>query len=657
MITGQMRPLAHHPHKMAQGLASLGRGGDSMLVHMSPSEVGALNKIAMATGGQLTRNPHTGLYEAGWLSSLLPMLAGGIATVFTGGMAAPLLAGAATGALTGDKKMPLWARLGLGALGGFGGAGLAGSLAGGATSTAAGSIAEEGAKNAIANGASTLGDVAAGAGVDAGTAASTLGADAASQIAGTPLSEVASTELFPQAAANSAEGIGSNLASSMSNAANQGLLSNVNALGDTSLAGALNPGAAGANGLTSSLSNTVAGGATRGLATNLAGAGDAALANTVSPGAVAAFKPFEQTSLNSIGQGIKGLGTSEGRNAFVANAAKYPFGAKGLAMASAAPFMMQSQPTTGIETQKPWYYTAAPGQSSLYNPGVINPNIAKLGYLPAGQSAFIGQQWNPGVFTQTFPGMPQAPSFDQGGSTTPAPSMSNALSGMNDYYKNMLSNASSQNAMTPTVTTPSPDAMNAYLARATQMVTPQSASQPTVADVTPSQTPNKPPFSPRNFSGMGDMISYLRGMGGGMSSYTNPDTGTTTNYPAYSYDPQTGQFTQTSSGADWRGGMHMAQGGLADLTPNYAAGGKLLHGGGDGMSDSIPAVIGGQKPQRAALADGEFVVPADVVSHLGNGSTNAGAKRLYAMMDKVRQARTGNPKQGKQINPDKYLPA
>jgi hypothetical protein len=74
------------------------------------------------------------------------------------------------------------------------------------------------------------------------------------------------------------------------------------------------------------------------------------------------------------------------------------------------------------------------------------------------------------------------------------------------------------------------------------------------------------------------------------------------------------------------------------------------------MSDSIPAVIGGQKPQRAALADGEFVIPADVVSHLGNGSTEAGSKKLYAMMDKVRMARTGNTKQGKKINPDRFLP-
>lgn len=88
----------------------------------------------------------------------------------------------------------------------------------------------------------------------------------------------------------------------------------------------------------------------------------------------------------------------------------------------------------------------------------------------------------------------------------------------------------------------------------------------------------------------------------------------------------------------------------------YAAGGnpRLLRGPGDGMSDNIPATISGKQPAR--LADGEFVVPADVVSHLGNGSTEAGAKALYKMMEQVRRARTGNPKQGKQINPNKFIP-
>jgi hypothetical protein len=97
---------------------------------------------------------------------------------------------------------------------------------------------------------------------------------------------------------------------------------------------------------------------------------------------------------------------------------------------------------------------------------------------------------------------------------------------------------------------------------------------------------------------------------------------------------------------------------FARSMPSYAAGGmppRFLSGGGDGMSDDIKATINGN--QEARLADGEFVVPADVVSHLGNGSSKAGAKQLYSMMDKVRTARTGRKSQGKQINPRKYLAA
>ena len=129
-----------------------------------------------------------------------------------------------------------------------------------------------------------------------------------------------------------------------------------------------------------------------------------------------------------------------------------------------------------------------------------------------------------------------------------------------------------------------------------------------------------------------------------------------------SYAPQSPAATDVVGGYDQKLDQYtgepvrMAEGGLASLD-TYAAGGRLLQGPGDGMSDSIPAVIGGAKPQRAALAQGEFVVPADVVSHLGNGSTDAGSKRLYAMMDKVRHARTGNKKQGRQINPDQFMPA
>ena len=92
----------------------------------------------------------------------------------------------------------------------------------------------------------------------------------------------------------------------------------------------------------------------------------------------------------------------------------------------------------------------------------------------------------------------------------------------------------------------------------------------------------------------------------------------------------------------------MADGGIA------MAKGRYLRGGTDGMADKIPSRIDGG--QEAALSHGEFVIPADVVSHLGNGNSDAGAQKLYEMMDRIRQARTGTKKQGKKINPNKFMP-
>lgn len=95
--------------------------------------------------------------------------------------------------------------------------------------------------------------------------------------------------------------------------------------------------------------------------------------------------------------------------------------------------------------------------------------------------------------------------------------------------------------------------------------------------------------------------------------------------------------------------VRRAAGGLMGL-----AKGRYLNGTTDGMEDKLRTTIDGEQP--AALSHGEFVIPADVVSHLGNGNSQAGAKRLYEMMDRIRQARTGTKKQGKQINANKYLP-
>jgi hypothetical protein len=152
----------------------------------------------------------------------------------------------------------------------------------------------------------------------------------------------------------------------------------------------------------------------------------------------------------------------------------------------------------------------------------------------------------------------------------------------------------------------------------------------------------------------GGAVNLVSNLGQGRVSLGEPDHGTYQPYDDYSknsytYDPNKYK-TYTAPNPNTYQAQY-AGGGIAQL----AVGGKLLRGQGDGMSDSIKANISGKREAR--LADGEFVVPADVVSHLGNGSTDAGAKQLYSMMDKVRQARVGSKKQGKQINPMKYMPA
>lgn len=160
---------------------------------------------------------------------------------------------------------------------------------------------------------------------------------------------------------------------------------------------------------------------------------------------------------------------------------------------------------------------------------------------------------------------------------------------------------------------------------------------------------------------------YTAYAGGGpveMMSNANA-VGANTGYPmadiskgAYATPYQTPISRNVVSGASdtgvnpMTGEMQFAGGGIANLG-GYSDGGRMLKGPGDGMSDSIPATIANKQPAR--LANEEFVVPADVVSHLGNGSSDAGAKALYKMMDRVRQARTGKKAQGKKINPEKYL--
>jgi hypothetical protein len=124
--------------------------------------------------------------------------------------------------------------------------------------------------------------------------------------------------------------------------------------------------------------------------------------------------------------------------------------------------------------------------------------------------------------------------------------------------------------------------------------------------------------------------------------------------------PTTSVAPTTTKNAGGKKALYASGGGIGSLAipslGGYSDGGRLLRGPGDGVSDDIPAGIyrNDGSRQEARLADGEFVIDAQTVSRLGNGSTEAGAKKLYAMMDRIHAIRT---RPGKNLNAEKYLPA
>ena len=175
-----------------------------------------------------------------------------------------------------------------------------------------------------------------------------------------------------------------------------------------------------------------------------------------------------------------------------------------------------------------------------------------------------------------------------------------------------------------------------------------SGSSPAPAGVPPGafmpntrQMDNFDALNPSSLSVMGGAVNTGRGVPASASSWTSGSV------MGPASPPPPGMRVPNA-----QGGLGMfAQGGLASLR---APRGYYLGGATDGMADKIPARIDGK--QEARLSDGEFVIPADVVGHLGNGNSEAGAQVLYKMMDRVRQARTGSKEQGRQINPNKYTP-
>jgi hypothetical protein len=206
-----------------------------------------------------------------------------------------------------------------------------------------------------------------------------------------------------------------------------------------------------------------------------------------------------------------------------------------------------------------------------------------------------------------------------------------------------------------------PDGKTVTIDKDGKVVTPGSTVTPKVA--TPSGTPagDKKGMDPMMMMLLMYLMSQMGKSGGSSGAQAViPQLQANQKMLPYSAPSRPGAggqtyFSPTTYTPKASGGMIGYAGGGISTLGGYSDGGRLLRGPGDGVSDNIPATIAGKQPAR--LADGEFVVPARIVSELGNGSTEAGAKRLYEMMDRVQKARRKTKNVAADTKAAKYLPA
>ena len=561
-----------------QGIASLGRGQDSMLVHMTPGEVQGLQRLAMAHGGSLTINPQTGLPEAGILSTLLPLALG--FALGPAGFGMTSLGAAATVGGVGALATGSLAKGLMYGLGSYGGATLGDSLAGMGTEQA-----------------NKLASTELAAGSQAATSTGNASADAALRFAEANKEEAIQRALAKSTADN-ASGLGDGLGYSdtayraelIKNPIDNRLLYNTNIPADFATNSFTKEGVGFMQGQ----------GSTGADIAQLAreSAANASPMPTYSP---ATQEALARSPVGNAVEGIKQLGTKEGLKNLGGK-----LGYAGMAGLAAPLISSAMQPNKFAPPAKtPTQYYKAD-----YKPPKFNELTGTYDPASYGQGSYYTDP------TQ-YAAEGGAVGYKQGG--------------IGDFYP--LTGDDRGPGKKPQYSS------DIYDDDSGAGVNDNTAGRGVNSDARGKGIYEKPPSTNKFAKTSADTLSlYLNSNDATEQAEALAETRRRSNAPR-SYRT-----------------VNAAQGGLMGLN-TYAAGGKLLRGPGDGMSDSIPAVINGAKPQRAALADGEFVIPADVVSHLGNGSTEAGSRQLYAMMNKVRKARTGNPKQGKQINPERFIPA
>ena len=670
----------------AQGLAALGRGPDSMLVHMAPNEVAGLQALALKSGGSLTINPDTGLPEAGFLSKILPMVLGAGAMMIPGlqGLGAGWI-GAGIGGLqalaTGSLKKGLMAGLGA-----YGGAGLAGSLMGagtGALSSAAGAGAEIPASAVVPEAvAPTVAPDSLANAVSAPSAAAPAGMQ---PLAGVPgkfvtsalpqpvvppinAAQIAPTITQAPVAASAyapAESMGAALARDQAAAQAVGSKLATTTPMDTLGAGFKAVTASPSTALNFAKDNMY----------SLGAAGIAALdqdpkaAPEDTPGMIRPYT-YSREKVPGAFEDVADAPMSSKERRYFADkyTALTPYKAPGPEyMASGGPVEdMSNANAIGMNTGYPQADIGVGAYATPYQQP-INHDVVMGSQFAGGGS--INLQ---GTFD-----MGGGQGGQRGGSNNPQPFIGN-----NDA-PSMMPAVMPQQGSTPTPGNES--------ARMQYDMMPQPAvvgyKRPSFEQYLAQMGPMSRGIafagggsvSPNGGSSSNGMLARLFAQangqsGGSIGGYTyDPVTQTYSKIPGddvasnavpssgglsgsiggYTYNPTTQMYGREAVAESTAA---MARGGISHLG-DYSDGGRLLRGPGDGISDSIPATIGKKRPAR--LADGEFVVPARIVSELGNGSTEAGARKLYAMMDRVQKARgktVGKGKVAANSNASKYLP-
>ena len=666
----------------AQHLAAHGRGPDNTLVHMSRGEVKGLQDLAMAHGGSLSINPQTGLPEAGFLSSLLPMIGG--AALSAMGMP-PMMASLVMGGITGVKSGSLSKGL-MAGLGAYGGAGLMGGLTGAGADIAAQSAYGAGA------GATDAAAQAAGFG----------SAEEMAQIQAAKAMQAAKTASPFSTAFEGAKGLGSE-------AGRSSFMSNIG--GGKEL---LKYGAAAAVPVLSAPSTTTK---------------QPEIQKDTDPGKMARegyqFDPgYVDTAYDSnpfgpertyakpryYRPGYAGGGPVEemsNANAIGANTG-YPMADinKG---AYATPYqqpisrnVLSGVSDTGINPMtgemrfdEGGIVPSTTGQGGKFEYDPLNYMFKQIESMPSdsqeqpAQPAQMGGGYTANQGNQT-PGTSALPSsmVSGGGNITPMAYPSLALSKMGDAALTgigLIANKFSKpnpnpNAVqvsdagdmlnSPSALADSQAMANAHNAQQAQAIATALAGLhgvgPAGAATTGTTSSGGAPGAPALGINSGGGYAFgtpatTTGAGfgaGGGGGGVGVSTGSGSGGGATAMGAAGMSGTASAAAGAARGGLMAAYANGGSHLGDYSDGGRLLKGPGDGVSDSIPAMIGRKQPAR--LADGEFVVPARIVSELGNGSTEAGARKLYAMMDRVQKARgktVGKGRVAKNSRAERFLPA